>query len=89
MLMEKKIGRDYMKKYLHDESNYYIWHHRLTFLNEKPLARSNDGYISENKMAIFLYGLKDLIGEDSLNNALQRFYKDWAYRDKGPFAGND
>ena len=88
MLMEKKIGRDYMKKYLHDESNYYMWHHRLTFLNEKPLARSNDGYISENKMAVFLYGLKDLIGEDSLNNALQRFYKDWAYRDKGPFAGN-
>ena len=59
MLMEKKMGRDNMKKYLHDESGYYIWHHRYTFLNEKPLAGSNAGYIWENKMAIFLYGLRD------------------------------
>ena len=89
LLMEKKMGKDNIRQYLHDESDYYRWHHNYTFLKEKPLASSNSGYIWDNKMAIFLYGLKDLIGEDSLNNALRRFYKDWAYRDKGPFAGND
>ena len=89
MLMEKKKGKDNIKQYLHDESDYYIWRHRYPFLKEKVLANSNDGYIWENKMAIFLYGLKDLIGEDSLNSALRRFYEHWAYRDKGPFAGND
>ena len=89
MLMEKKIGRDNIRPYLHDELDYYLWRHRFNYSRENVLASSNMDYVSENKMAIFLYGLKDLIGEDSLNNALRRFYKDWAYRDKGPFAGND
>jgi hypothetical protein len=89
MLMEKKIGRDNMRPYLHDELDYYLWRHRFNYLRENVLASSNMDYVSENKMAIFLYGLRDLLGEDSINNALRRFYADWAYRDKGPFAGND
>jgi hypothetical protein len=36
-----------------------------------------------------MYGLRDLIGEDSMNSALREFREVYGYRDRGPFAGSN
>ena len=40
------------------------------------------------KPALVLYGLRDLIGEDSLNAALRDFKNAYAFKNKPPYAGS-
>ncbi|HWY33154.1 MAG TPA: hypothetical protein VNX68_00825, partial [Nitrosopumilaceae archaeon] len=49
--------------------------------------KANEWFEWGGKAGLVLYGLRDLIGEDSLNAALREFRSAYAYRTDPPFAG--
>lgn len=86
LLYEKKVGRDNMKPILNSEMNDYLQSHQYAFGNESPLADSKQGFVSNTKAGLILYGLKDLIGEDSLNASIKEFRDSFAFRNNPPYA---
>ncbi len=56
---------------------------------ENPVLTADRQYVWDHRAALSLYGLKDLIGADSLNAALREFHQAWAFRATAPFAGSD
>jgi ABC-2 type transport system permease protein len=93
-LEEKKFGKENMAAAITNEYQRYIWGRGSArriheSAGEKPLLDADEGYITEHKAALVLYGLQDLIGEDSLNDALREFNRQFAFRSHPPFAGSD
>jgi len=88
-LYEKKVGKDNIKKFLAGETDWYLFWHSYAFEKENPLLYSKRDWVWDTKAGIILYGLKDLIGEDSLDAALREFHDAYAFRNKGPFAGSN
>ena len=86
-LTEKEYGATTMRAIVLDQLNDY--NYRRTRLNEpeQPLMTMNFPQQS-GKAGVVLYGLKNLIGEDSLNAALRDFKKAYAFKSKPPYAGN-
>ncbi len=89
LLYEKKFGIDRMREFLRGESWYYILRHRFGFEKEYPLINSNKDWVWDTKAGVILFGLKDLIGEDSLNSALREFYEKYSCRDSPPYPGSN
>jgi len=56
---------------------------------ENPLIRANQWFQWGGKAAVVLYGLKDLMGEDSLNAALRDFKNAYAFKNTPPYAGSN
>jgi ABC-2 type transport system permease protein len=89
LLYEKKFGIDRMKEFLSGESWWYTIKHHYNFEREYPLINSNMDWVWDTKAGVILFGLKDLIGEDSLNSALREFYETYYYRNTPPYAGSN
>lgn len=89
MVYEKMVGKNNMRFILNNESNYYMMMHQYGYRKENPLLYANRDYVWDTKAGVILYGLKDLIGEDSLNAALQEFYQVYAFRQHAPFPGGN
>jgi len=89
LLYEKKIGWDNLKPILNSEMNDYLQNHQYAFGDESPLADSKRGFVSNTKAGLILYGLKDLIGEDSLNASIKEFRDSFAFRNNPPYAESD
>lgn len=80
MVMEKEYGRARMRKFLKLESDRYQRSRGSEDLKEVPLLEvENQGYIHYNKGSIVLYGLRDFVGEDSLNKAFRALVDTFAY----------
>lgn len=88
MLTEKKFGRDYMKPIIDIELGDYLWGRGRTISDQSPILHTNRWNEVEFKSGLVLYGLKDLIGEDSLNAALHEFYAAFAFKNDPPYAGS-
>jgi ABC-2 type transport system permease protein len=88
MVYEKKVGRDKVWSFLRGELANYLQEHKYAFGNENPLLDSKNYFVSNMKAGLVLYGLRDFIGEDSLNAALKQFHDAYAYRDAPPYAGS-
>ena len=88
VMAEKKYGKENMRKILEGQLNFYLWGRGRYATDQSPLLKTNRWNEFESKAAIVLYGLKDLIGEDSLNLALREFRDAFAYRNSPPFAGS-
>ena len=86
VMAEKKYGAANIKRILQDQLWTYLFVRRRDH-GEHPLIRANFWYEWSGKASIALYGLRDLIGEDSINAALRDFKNEYAFRDKPPFAG--
>jgi hypothetical protein len=56
---------------------------------EHPLIKANEWFEWSGKAGFVLYGLRDLIGEDSLNAALREFRNAYAFKTDPPFAGSN
>ncbi|MFN7937271.1 MAG: M1 family aminopeptidase [Bryobacteraceae bacterium] len=84
MVMEKEYGRDMMRKFLGYEMDRYLRSRGTELLKERPLLRveASQGYIHYNKGSAVLYYLKEMIGEEAVNQALHKIIEQWAY--KGP-----
>jgi hypothetical protein len=94
MLEEKNSGKDKIRQAIGEESGGYNWgkfisQRRHESGMEAPLLNADAGYVWKNKAAIVLYGLRKLIGSDSLDAALREFHDQYAFRDHLPFAGSD
>jgi len=86
-MAEKKYGKTNIKHILQDQLWYYLFIRRRLEDKEHPLIRGDQWYEWGGKAGVVLYGLKDLIGEDSLNAALRDFKNAWSFKSQGPFAG--
>ena len=81
MVIEKTTGRDDVRRYLKHELNTYLASRGGEPLQELPLARvENQNYIAYQKGALALYRLKDVLGEDRVNAALQRYLARFRFR---------
>lgn len=88
ILTEKKYGRDNMKRFLKDELDKYLPGRANEAKKENVFIDCNRPYQWYYKGSLILYGLRDLIGDDTLNLALREFRDEFAMREEPPFAGS-
>ncbi|HWK07770.1 MAG TPA: hypothetical protein VNS58_29260 [Puia sp.] len=88
VLMGKKYGKEMEQRALQTVGWDYSWGGRRNFGSENDLLHANEGYEWNAKTALVLYGLRGLIGEDSLNAALRQFRNEFAFRSGGIYAGS-
>ncbi len=82
MVMEKEFGRDKMQKFLKYEMDKYLNSRGSESIKEVPLLLVEDqGYIHYNKGSINMYQLKEMIGENKVNEALQSLVQQYGYKD--------
>ena len=80
MVMEKEYGRAHMRKFLKYESDKYQNARGSEDIGETPLMRvENQGYIHYNKASVVLYGMREFLGEDTLNTAFKALVDSFGY----------
>ncbi|RHW75137.1 M1 family aminopeptidase [Colwellia sp. RSH04] len=81
MVMEKKYGKEKIRKFLKYELDRYLRGRSVEFLEEMPLYRSeNQSYIHYRKGSVVMMSLKDRLGEQRLNQALKNFLAEFKYQ---------
>jgi aminopeptidase N len=85
MVMEKRYGKERMRKFLKYELSRYLSGRGHEHEGENPLyLNENQSYIHYRKGSLVMYALKDYIGEDLVNETMRDFIKMTAYQ-QGPF----
>jgi ABC-2 type transport system permease protein len=87
VMAEKRYGKNNIKSILQDQIWIYLVIRPRLERKEHPLIKANEWFEWGGKAALVLYGLRDLIGEDSMNTALRDFRNAYAFRTDPPFAG--
>jgi len=83
MVMEKTFGEASMKRFLSYELDKYLQGRGGELIDEMPLYLvENQPYIHYRKGSVVLYALQDYLGETLVNEALQTFIEQYAF--KGP-----
>ncbi|MFN6037338.1 MAG: M1 family aminopeptidase [Bacteroidota bacterium] len=86
MVMEKEYGKDKMKKFLKYEMNGYLTGRSSEFEAERPIYKTEgQAYIHYQKASVAMYYLKEMIGEQNVNKALQTLINDYALKEP-PYA---
>lgn len=86
MVMEKEYGKDKMKKFLKYEMDGYLRGRSSEFEAERPLIRTeSQQYIHYQKASVVMYYLKEMIGEENVNQALHSLIDSFAYK-QPPYA---
>jgi hypothetical protein len=81
MVMEKEYGKDKMKKFLKYEMDGYLSGRSTEFEAERPLMKTEQqGYIHYQKGSVVMYYLKEMIGENKVNEALRCLIDSFAYK---------
>ena len=81
MVMEKEYGKDKMKKFLKYEMDGYLHGRSTEFEAERPLMFSeHQQYIHYQKASVVMYYLKEMIGENKVNEALHSLLDSFAYK---------
>jgi ABC-2 type transport system permease protein len=83
----RKFGEHNIKSILQDQLWFYLFIRLRLEEVEHPLLTADKQFEWGDKAGVALYGLRDLIGEDSLNAALRDFKNTYAFRKDPPFAG--
>lgn len=82
MVMEKKFGKEKMRKFLKFELDRYLSGRSMEREKELPLYKvENQSYIHYRKGSVVMYALRDYIGEENLNNALAEFISQTAWQE--------
>ncbi|TAE44442.1 MAG: hypothetical protein EAZ89_21650 [Bacteroidetes bacterium] len=82
MVMKHAYPTELIQKYLRFELDRYLFGRATESKKEQPLAQvEGQGYIHYQKGSLVMYALQDYLGEDSVNAALKRFVRDWAWRE--------
>jgi ABC-2 type transport system permease protein len=89
VMMEKKYGKDNIRGILQDQLWPYLWIRHRMEEKEHPLVKADQWFEWGGKAAVAMYGLRDLIGEDSINSALREFKNAYAFKNKPPYAGSN
>lgn len=81
MVMEKKYGRDQIRRFLKYELDRYLRARGSERLEEMPLMRNeNQQYIHYQKGGLVMYLLRDQLGEEAVNRALRRVLAQYAFK---------
>jgi hypothetical protein len=81
LVMEQMYGREQIRKFLKGELDAYLRNRGGEVVEELPLVRvENQGYIHYRKGALAMYWLKEVVGEDTVNRALQRLLTKFAFK---------
>ena len=73
LVMEKLYGPEQIRKFLKVELDSYLRNRGGEVVEELPLERvENQQYIHYRKGSLVMYGLRDAVGADVVNRALQR-----------------
>jgi len=81
MVMEKEYGKDKMKKFLKYEMDGYLRGRGQELEAERPLMLTeNQSYIHYDKGSVVMYYLKEMIGEEKVNEALSSLIDSFAYK---------
>ena len=89
VMAEQKYGKANMRWTVLDQLWFYLFIRRHLDKPEHPLVKADAWFEWGGKAAVALYGLRDLIGEDSLNSALREFKNAYAFKNKPPYAGSN
>ena len=88
LVMEKMYGREQIRKFLKGELDGYLRNRGAEILEELPLNRvENQQYIHYQKGSLAMYWLKEVIGEDAVNRALQKLLAQFAFK-PAPYASS-
>lgn len=87
VLTEKKYGKDNMKRFLKGELDNYLTGRANEAKKENVFLYCNRAYEWYYKGSLIIYGLRDLIGDTAVNNALHEFRDSFALRENPPFPG--
>ena len=80
MVMQRKYGKDYMRKVLRYFLDQYLRGRSGEVRHEPPLALvQREPYVWYQKGGQIMYTLADYIGEDEIDNALQKFLMQYRY----------
>lgn len=81
MVMEKRYGKDKMRRFLKYELDNYLRGRGGELVAETPLLYVEDQpYIHYRKGSLVMYALRDLIGEENLNRALRAYIAKTAFQ---------
>ena len=81
LVMEKLYGKEQIRKFLKRELNRYLQSRGVEAVEELPLIRvENQGYIHYQKGALAMYWLKEVVGEEVVNRALQKLIAEFAFK---------
>ncbi|MGH8054112.1 MAG: M1 family aminopeptidase [Stenotrophomonas sp.] len=81
MVMEKEYGRTHMRQFLKEELDSYLSGRGGEDVEELPLYRvENQQYIHYRKGSVVFYRLREEMGEEALNRALNRFIQAKAFQ---------
>lgn len=81
MVMEQKYGTDRIRRFLKYELDRYLRARGTERLEEMPLMRvESQPYIYYQKGGLVMYLLRDQLGEDAVNRALQRLLQQYAFQ---------
>jgi len=89
VMAERAYGKTYMRGLVLDQLWYYLFSRHHFDEQEHPVVKANVSQEWGGKAGVVLYGLRDLIGEDSVNKALNEFRAAYAYKIHPPFAGSN
>ena len=83
MTMQKEYGRDAMRKFLAYESDRFLRERSGERHKENPLMKveSSQGYIHYQKGSMVMFYLKEMIGENKVNEALRELIATYAYKE--------
>jgi ABC-2 type transport system permease protein len=81
LVMERMKGPDQLRKFLKYELDSYLRARGTEAVEEVPLNRVEDRpYIHYRKGALAMFFLADQLGEDTVNRAMRRLIKDYAFK---------
>lgn len=87
VLTERKYGKDNMQRFLKQELDNYLIGRANEAKKENVFLYCNRAYEWYYKGSLVLYGLRDLIGETAVSEALHEFRDSFALRENPPFPG--
>jgi aminopeptidase N len=81
LVMEKLYGHEHIRKFLKNELDQYLRNRGTEVVEELPLDRVEDQpYIHYRKGAVVMYWLKEAVGEDNVDHALQKLLARYAFK---------
>lgn len=84
---EKKHGLENVRQRILDQIWVYLFVRRRLEETEHPLMSANLGIEWADKAGVALYGLRNLIGEQNMNQALTEFEEAYGFKKDEPYAG--
>lgn len=84
---ERRYGRGTLRNNIINSLWYYLFIRTRMNEPEQPIIKANQSVEWGFKTGTVLYGLRELIGQERMNQALLEFKNTYTFKRSGPFAG--